>query len=125
MLSDLASQESDNALRRRMKYYINPTCLIIDELGYLSYSNRHADLLFEVITRRYEAKPTVITTNKPFVEWQDIFPNASCLVSIIDRLVHHSEILNIKAESYRLKEAKEKNQVRKVKRNKSKTNTTC
>lgn len=119
MLNELAALDSDNALRRRIQYYVKPQLLIIDEVGYLSYSNRHADLLFEVITRRYEEKSTVITTNKPFAQWKDIFPNAACIVSIIDRLVHHSDIINIKAESYRLKEAKEEIQGREVKRKKS------
>lgn len=109
MLNELASQDGDNALRRRIKHYAQPQLLIIDEVGYLSYSNRHADLLFEVISRRYREKSTLVTTNKPFTEWGEIFPNASCVVSLIDRLVHHSEIVSIEAESYRLKEAKEKN----------------
>ncbi|MGI9307055.1 MAG: ATP-binding protein, partial [Gammaproteobacteria bacterium] len=73
-----------------------------DELGYLSYSNRHADLLFEIISQRYQLKSTLVTTNKPFSEWRDIFPNAGCVVSLIDRLVHHSEIITIEAQSYRL-----------------------
>jgi len=124
MLNDLAALDGDNALRRRIQYYVKPQLLVVDEVGYLSYSNRHADLLFEVITRRYEEKSTLVTTNKPFSEWKDIFPNAACIVSIIDRLVHHSDIINIKAESYRLKEAKEKNKTREAKRNKSKLNTT-
>ena len=108
MLSDLVSQDGDNALRRRIKYYAKQSVLIIDELGYLSYSNRHADLLFEIVSQRYEKKPTIITTNKPFSEWGEIFANASCVVSIVDRLIHNSEIVNIDAESYRCKEAKEK-----------------
>ena len=112
MLNELAALDSDSALRRRIQYYAKPTLLVIDEVGYLSYSNRHADLLFEIITQRYENKSTFITTNKAFTEWRDIFPNAACVVSIIDRLVHHSEIVNIEAESYRLKEAKENNQQR-------------
>lgn len=109
MLNELASQDGDNALRRRIKYYVQPQLLIIDEVGYLSYSNRHADLLFEIISRRYQQKSTLVTTNKPFTEWGELFPNASCVVSLIDRLVHHSEIISIEADSYRLKEAKEKN----------------
>jgi len=113
MLNDLAAQDGDNALRRKIKYYTQPTLLAIDELGYLSYSNRHADLLFEIISRRYEVKPTIVTTNKPFKEWREMFPNASCVVSLIDRLVHNSEIISIEADSYRLKEAKERN----IKRN--------
>ena len=120
MLNELAELDSDSALRRRIKYYTQPTFLVIDEVGYLSYSNRHADLLFEVISQRYEKKPTCITTNKPFTEWRDIFPNAACVVSIIDRLVHHSEILNIEGESFRLKEATEKNRERQSKRVKDK-----
>lgn len=107
MLNELASQESDSALQRRLKYYAHPQLLVVDEVGYLSYSNRHADLFFAIISKRYQNKPIMITTNKPFSEWAEIFPNASCVVSMIDRLVHHSEIISIDAESYRLKEATE------------------
>lgn len=107
MLSELASTDGNNALRRRIKYYVQPSVLVIDEIGYLSYTNRYADLLFEIISRRYHDKPTIVTTNKTFAEWKDIFPNAACVVSLIDRLVHHSEIISIEADSYRLKEATE------------------
>lgn len=107
MLNELAALDSDSALRRRITRYTRPQLLVIDELGYLSYSNRHADLLFEIISRRYEERPTLVTTNKPFTEWRDIFPNAACVVSIIDRLVHHSEIITIDAKSWRLREAQE------------------
>lgn len=120
MLNSLASQDGDNALRRRIQHYVRPQVLIIDEVGYLSYSNRHADLLFEIVSRRYQEKPTVITTNKPFSEWGEIFPNASCVVSLIDRLVHDSEIINIEAESFRLKEATEKSMERQAQREKNK-----
>ena len=112
MLSDLATQESDRALKRRIAHYTKPSVLLIDEVGYLSYSNRHADLLFEVISRRYQKKSTLITTNKAFAQWNEIFPNASCTVSIIDRLVHHSEIVKIEAASFRLKEAKAQEELR-------------
>jgi DNA replication protein DnaC len=108
MLGDLAAQDGDNALRRRLKHFAHPEVLIIDELGYLSYGNRHADLLFNIINRRYELKPTLVTTNRPFAEWSEVFPNAACVVSIVDRLVHHSEILVIEGESYRMREAKER-----------------
>lgn len=123
MLNELAALDSDSALRRRIKYYTKPTLLVIDEVGYLSYANRHADLLFDIISQRYEKKSTFITTNKAFTEWREIFPNATCVVSIVDRLVHHSEIVNIEGESYRIKEAKEKNIARLQSRNKSKSNT--
>ena len=120
MLNNLAAQDGDNALLRRIKQYVQPTVLVIDEIGYLSYSNRHADLLFEIITRRYEEKSTIVTTNKAFSEWNTIFPNASCVVSLVDRLVHHSEIVNIEADSFRLKEAKEQSIKRKASRSKTK-----
>ena len=81
---------------------------LIDEIGYLSYSNRHADLLFELINRRHEKKSTLITTNKSFSEWTEVFPSASCVVAMIDRLVHHAEILSIQGNSYRHKEARER-----------------
>ncbi|MDO9311186.1 MAG: ATP-binding protein [Nitrosomonas sp.] len=103
----MAAQDGDNALRRRLKHYARPTLLLIDEVGYLSYSNRHADLLFEIINQRYEQRSTLITTNRPFGEWNEVFPNAVCVVSLIDRLVHHSEVIAIEGESYRMKEAQE------------------
>lgn len=118
MLGDLTAQDGDLALKRKLKFYTIPKLLVIDEVGYLSYSNRYADLLFEIISRRYHQKSTLITTNKSFVEWRDIFPNATCVVSLIDRLVHRSEIINIDAESYRLKEAKEEGVRRKASREK-------
>jgi DNA replication protein DnaC len=108
MLGDLAAQDGDNALRRRIKGYVRPEVLVIDEVGYLSYGTRHADLLFEIISRRYEVKPTIVTTNKPFSEWGEVFPSASCVVSLVDRLIHHSEIIVLEGDSYRMKEAQER-----------------
>jgi DNA replication protein DnaC len=116
MLNELAALDSDSALRRRMQFYAKPSLLVIDEVGYLSYANRHADLLFDIISQRYEKKSTFITTNKAFNEWREIFPNATCVVSIIDRLVHHSDIVNIEGDSYRLKEAQEKKKARQATR---------
>lgn len=106
LLNDLASRDSASALQRRLKHYLRPRLLVIDELGYLSYDNRHADLLFEVVCRRYTQKPLVLTTNKPFAEWNEVFPNASCVVTLVDRLVHNAEIVQIQGESFRLKEGK-------------------
>jgi len=108
MLNDLATQDSAAALQRRLRHYCRPSLLVVDELGYLSYDSRYADLLFEVVTRRYQQRSTIFTTNKPFSEWQQVFPNAACVVTIIDRLVHKAEILTIEGESYRLKEARER-----------------
>ena len=108
MLNDLAAQQTSGALARRLRRYCNPALLAIDEVGYLSYDNRYADLFFEVITRRYERRSIVLTTNKPFAEWGEIFPNAACVVTLVDRLVHRAEIIQITGDSYRLKEAKER-----------------
>ncbi len=107
LLTDLSSQDGKIAFARRLKYYEQPSLLVIDELGYLSYSDGHADLLFEVVSRRHEKKSTLVTTNKPFNEWGESFANASCVVSLIDRLVHHSEIITIEAASFRLRESQE------------------
>jgi DNA replication protein DnaC len=120
LLGDLAALDSDSALRRRLRHYAAADLLCIDEVGYLSYSNRHADLLFELTNRRYEHKSTLITTNKPFSEWTEVFPNAACVVSLIDRLVHNAEIVSLEGESYRLKEARERAEQRAQKRRKAK-----
>src|SRR6516165_2852175 len=121
LLGDLAALDSDSALRRRLRSYAHPNLLVIDEVGYLSYSNRHADLLFELVSRRYEHKSTVVTTNRPFAEWREVFPNATCVVSLVDRLVHHAEIIAIEGESYRLKEAQERSDQRARQRRKAKS----
>jgi DNA replication protein DnaC len=108
LLGDLTASASDATLRRRLRHYSSPEVLVIDEIGYLSYSNRHADLLFELLNRRYESKSTIVTTNKQFSQWQDVFPNAACVVSLTDRLVHRSEIISIEGKSYRLRESTER-----------------
>ena len=112
MLGDLAGLDSDSALRYRLRRYAAPDLLVIDEVGYLSYSNRHADLLFELINRRHEKKSTLITTNKSFSEWSEVFPHARCVLA----MVHHAEILAIKGDSYRRKEAQEQAAARSRKR---------
>lgn len=108
MLNDLAAQDGATALRRRLQHYARPKLLVIDEVGYLSYDNRHADLLYEVVTQRYQTRSIVLTTNKPFAEWNEVFPNAACVVTLIDRLVHKAEIVHIEGNSFRLKEANER-----------------
>jgi DNA replication protein DnaC len=107
ILGDLAAQEGTHGLERRLRRLARPQMLVIDEVGYLSYDSRYADLLFEVINRRYQHKSTVLTTNKPFAEWGEVFPNASCVVTLVDRLVHKAEIVPIEGDSYRRKEAEE------------------
>src|SRR5690606_14572662 len=102
--------------------YVGPKLLCIDEVGYLSYDNRYADLLFEVVTRRYEAgKSIVLTTNKSFDEWSEVFPHAACVVTLVDRLIHRAELIEIDGDSYRLKEAKENSAKRAKQRRATKT----
>ena len=105
MLLDLCSQDSARGLDRRLRYYANVGLLVVDELGYLSYDSRNADLLFQVVSRRYEKKSLVLTTNLAFSDWPNIFPNAACATALIDRVVHHAEIITIAGESYRLRNA--------------------
>jgi DNA replication protein DnaC len=109
MLTNLTSQEGSAALARRLRYYAHPALLVLDEIGYLPLGARQGDLFFEVVSRRHEAKkPIVLTTNKPFSEWNQVFANASCVTAMVDRLVHRVEIVSIEGESYRAKEAKER-----------------
>lgn len=108
LLDELSVADGAYARRRCLKKYSTVGLLIVDEVGYLSYDNRYADLLYEVITARYQNRSTIVTTNRPFQEWGAVFPNAACVVTLVDRLVHQAEIVAIDAESYRQKEALEK-----------------
>lgn len=108
MLRDLAAQDSSRALGRRLRDYTTPTVLAVDEVAYLSYDARYADLLFEVVSRRYLQRPILLTTNKGFTEWGSVFPNATTVVTLVDRLVHRSEEMVMEGKSYRLKEARER-----------------
>jgi DNA replication protein DnaC len=108
MLHDLSAQDSSRTLARRLRRYTTPDLLCADEIGYLSYDTRYADLLFEVVSRRYGQRPIILTTNRPFSEWSQVFPNAACVVALVDRLLHRCEILTLEGQSYRLKEAQER-----------------
>jgi len=91
LLLDLGAQESARALDRQLRYYTSRPLLCIDELGYLSYDTRNADLLFQVVSRRYERRSLVLTTNLAFNEWSTVFPNAACTTALIDRIVHQAQ----------------------------------
>lgn len=121
LFSELAAIDSATALKHRLNRYARPALLVIDEVGYLSYSNRAADLFFELVSRRYQCKSTLITTNKPFVEWNEVFPNAACVVSLVDRLVHNAEVIALDGESFRNKEAQERAEQRAKKRKRAKS----
>jgi DNA replication protein DnaC len=109
MLAALSACEGTASLERTLGHYVRPELLVVDEIGYLSYSNRAADLLFEVVSRRYAAKrPMILTTNRPFGEWNEVFPNAACVVTLVDRLMHRGEAIVIAGDSYRAKEAEDR-----------------
>lgn len=112
MLLDLSQRDSPRALQSALRRYVAPRLLAIDEVGYLSYDTRMADLLFEVVTRRYEQGSILLTTNLSFHEWPGHFPGAACVTALIDRLTHHAEIIAIEGRSYRLKEAEERKAAR-------------
>ena len=104
LLADLQC-DSPALRRRKLAYYTRPQVLCIDELGYLSYDSSAADLLFEVVNRRYERGSLIITTNRAFKDWNTVFPNAACIATLIDRLTHHVDLLVIEGQSYRLRES--------------------
>ena len=104
LIEDLHRQTTEGR-RRRLRTYANAGLLCIDEVGYLSFDDKAADLLYEVINRRYERKPVILTTNRSFKEWNEVFPNATCIVSLLDRLMHHADVTVIDGESYRVRES--------------------
>ena len=116
LLGELATIDSDTKLQRKLRFYARQHLLVIDEVGYLSYSNRHADLLFNIVSSRSRQRSTIITTNRPFAEWSEAFPNAACLVALVDRLVHNAEVVAIEGDSYRRKEAGERQKQRNAER---------
>lgn len=105
LLLDLGAQDSARALDRRLRHYANAKLLIVDEVGYLSYDTRNADLLFQLVSRRYEKRSLVLTTNLAFRDWPTIFPNAACTTALIDRVIHHADVIKIEGDSYRLRDA--------------------
>jgi DNA replication protein DnaC len=107
LLLDLGAQDSARSLDRRLRHYAKQSLLIVDEVGYLAFDNRNADLLFQVVARRYERKSLVLTTNLPFRDWPTIFPNATCATALIDRVIHHADVIAIEGKSYRLRQAED------------------
>jgi DNA replication protein DnaC len=102
---DLAAAHRQGRMKQELKKYTRPALLIIDELGFLPIDKKGADLLFQVISLRYEQGPLLITSNKAFKDWPEIFNNDATLTSaILDRLLHHAETVLIEGKSYRMKD---------------------
>ena len=104
LLEDLHRQ-SPEGRRRKLRTYANVDLLCIDEVGYLSFDDKAADLLYEVVNRRYERKPVILTTNRRFREWNAVFPNATCIITLLDRLLHHADVTAVEGNSYRVRES--------------------
>jgi DNA replication protein DnaC len=105
LILDLNGQETARGLERRIRHYVRPHLLVIDEIGYLSFDAHAADLLFQIVTRRHEERSIVLTTNLAFRDWANVFPNATCAVALVDRLTHHSTIVAVQGDSYRRRNA--------------------
>ena len=104
LLTELHRQTPEGR-RRKLRSYANVALLCIDEVGYLSFDDKSADLLYEVINQRYEQKSLILTTNKPFKQWASIFNNDGTLASaVLDRLLHHAETVVIEGSSFRMKD---------------------
>ena len=88
-----------------IRFYARPTLLCIDEIGYIAYDAHAADLLFEIINHRYERNSILVTTNKSFKDWNTVFPNATSIAALLDRLTHHADITIIEGTSYRVRES--------------------
>lgn len=104
MLSNLYFSKADNSFYAKLNYYLSPDLLILDELGFKKIPSYSADDFFEVISKRYEKGSVIITTNKSFESWGEIFADSILASAITDRIVHYSTIINIKGPSYRRKD---------------------
>lgn len=107
LVNHLNASLSDHSFLRVLKRYTSPPLLLIDELGFLPIDKQGSDLLFQVISNRYECGSIIITTNLAFKDWGKIFNNDNTLASaVVDRLVHHSELVKVEGESYRVRKKK-------------------
>lgn len=104
LMNQLKKSLMENRLEARMKFFAKYKVLIIDEIGYMPIDSDSANLFFQLIARRYEKHCTIITTNTPFSKWGEIFRSPTLANAVLDRLLHHSQIISIKGPSYRLKE---------------------
>ena len=106
LLEDLRRAQAEHRLDRRMRVYLAPKVLIIDEFGVWPYDRAAATALFALISARYERGSIILTSNKGFAEWGDVLGDSVIATAILDRLLHHSHVINIRGESYRLREKK-------------------
>ena len=115
LVAQLMRAESEGHLEERLAHLTKPKLLIIDELGYLPFERRAAHLLFQLVNRRYERGSLVLTSNQPVGNWGEVFGDAVLATAILDRLLHHSHVITIKGESYRLREKRKAGLIRPTK----------
>jgi DNA replication protein DnaC len=106
LLQNLHFSKADNSFYQKLSYYLAPDLLILDELGFKKLPNYSADDFFEVISKRYEKGSMIITSNKSFEQWGDIFADMTISSAIIDRVMHHCTLIKINGPSYRTKNLK-------------------
>lgn len=106
LLEDLRRAQAEHRLDRRMRVYLAPKVLIVDEFGVWPYDRTAATALFALISARYERGSVILTSNKGFAEWGEVLGDPVIATAILDRLLHHSHVINIRGESYRLREKK-------------------
>jgi DNA replication protein DnaC len=105
IINTLTAAQINHRLKVELKKFLSPAVLVIDEVGYLPIDKTGADLLFQVISQRYERGPIVLTTNQPYKSWPKLFNNDATLASaVLDRLLHHAETVIIEGKSYRMKD---------------------
>jgi DNA replication protein DnaC len=104
LVSTLVKARQENRLDRQLQQLTYPKVLVLDEIGYLPMTREEASLFFRLINRRYERASIILTSNKSFMDWGEVFGDQVIATAILDRLLHHSTTLNIKGESYRLKD---------------------
>ena len=114
LIANLNKAYAENRLDDKLKYYCIPKVLIIDEIGYIPVDIHGAHLLFQLISRRYERGSIILTSNRGFGQWGEIFGDNIIATAILDRLLHHCTVINVKGESYRLKEKQRAGLVRKT-----------
>lgn len=112
-LADLLRQESLPATERRLRRYVTPDLLILDELGYVPCDSRAVDLFFHIVSRRHERRSIVVTTNLSYKQWSGVFKDASCLGALIDRFAQHCHTIDIDADSWRKTEAQQRGRKKK------------
>ena len=104
LLADLSRAQSEGKLERRWKVYQRPTILMIDEIGYTNLNRVTGNLFFQLVCMRYEQGSLILTSNKGFGDWGELMGDTALATAILDRLLHHAHVVNIRGESYRMKE---------------------